>query len=139
MSRFEDLIIHTDIDKLDTHKVHKLVHGTHWGKSRSVMEMRKSMGHSLNFGIFLNSKLIGYARVITDYTIFAYLLDVVIAPGERGKGYGSTLIENVLDHKSLRDIKTWKLVTDSAPALYKKFGFSVSQNPHMNMEKKLKE
>ena len=42
--------------------------------------------NSLNFGMYSNGKQIGYARVVTDFAIFAYILDVFITEKERGKG-----------------------------------------------------
>ena len=38
---------------------------------------------------------IGLARLVTDYTTFAYLTDVYVLPEEQGKGLGTWLIECV--------------------------------------------
>lgn len=57
---------------------------------KSVLQ---SMESSLCFGIFEGEKQIGYARVISDFTTFAYLCDVFTLEEHRGRGSGTFLME----------------------------------------------
>ena len=92
--------------------------------------------HSLNFGLYLSGKQIGYARVVTDYAVFAYLMDVFIAEAHRGKGYGKELIAAVLNHEDLKQMPTWRLATSDAHLLYEKFRFGPLAHPEKMMERK---
>jgi len=44
------------------------------------------------FGIYTNEQQIGFARVLTDYTTIAYLMDVFIIEPFRGKGFSKKLL-----------------------------------------------
>jgi GNAT superfamily N-acetyltransferase len=72
---------------------------------------------------------IGVARVISDYSIFAYLCDVFIHEEYRGRGLGKWLIESILDHPDLQGVRRWVLATADAHNLYRKYGFEVLSDP----------
>lgn len=50
-------------------------------------EVQTTIDSSFCFGIYLNDKQIGFCPVITDYLVFAYVMDVFIIDEHRGKGY----------------------------------------------------
>lgn len=72
-----------------------------------MQEIQTTIDHSFCFGIYLDEQQIGFARVITDYVVFAYLMDVFITEEHRGKGYSSILIENMMNEPKLKNIKIW--------------------------------
>jgi GNAT superfamily N-acetyltransferase len=82
----------------------------------------KTIENSLCFGVFNRDNQIGFARVVTDYTIFAYLCDVFILEDYQGQGLGKWLTEvilNVLDEEGVR----WTmLATRDAHELYGEYG-----------------
>ena len=43
-------------------------------------------------------RLVGFARVLTDYAHIALILDVVVSPDTRGAGHGATLLETIVSH-----------------------------------------
>jgi GNAT superfamily N-acetyltransferase len=86
--------------------------------------IEKSIKNSMCFGILCDDWQIGFARVITDYATFAYISDVVIDDNFQGNGFGSWLIESILEHPDLVEIPQWRLKTTNAKAFYKKLGFS---------------
>ena len=132
----EEIIISTEKEKLNLKLIYNFISKCYWGEGRTFSEIEKCVQNSLNFGIYLNGSQIGYARVVTDYCIFAYILDVFIIESERGKGYSVRLIDAVMNHPELIVVKTWKLATSDAHALYDKFGFIPLENPEYNMERK---
>ena len=67
--------------------------------------------------------MIGMARVVTDFSVIAYLCDVFIHEDFRGQGLGKWLIQSVFEHPDLKHIRRWLLVTDDAHGLYQQFGF----------------
>jgi GNAT superfamily N-acetyltransferase len=130
----EDLIITSDKDRLDIAYITDFIAQTYWAKDRTMENMRTCIENSLNFGVFLDGKQIGYARVVTDYYQFAYLMDVFIDEKYRGKGYSKMLMEHILECEPLKNIKVWRLATADAHELYRKFGFTELSKPENMME-----
>lgn len=69
------------------------------------------------------NEIVGFSRVLTNYTSFASLWDVVVDEQYRGKGIGILLMHNIFSDKTLCNIDNWVLFTDTAKGLYRKFGF----------------
>ncbi|MES2654653.1 MAG: GNAT family N-acetyltransferase [Bacteroidota bacterium] len=129
------ITITTDTEKLDIPFIHHFISNTYWAKDRTVAEVQTCINNSLNFGIYLNNKQIGYARVVTDYVAFAYLMDVFITEEHRNKGYSSQLMEFILKNEALEKVKVWRLATTDAHFLYEKFGFKPLKSPEKMMER----
>ena len=66
--------ISTDKDKLDISFIHKFLTNTYWAKGRTMEEVKTTIENSYCFGIYSNGKQIGFARVVTDYVVFAYIM-----------------------------------------------------------------
>jgi GNAT superfamily N-acetyltransferase len=86
------------------------------------------------FGVYEGDKQIGLARVVTDYSIFAYLCDVFIHEDYRAHGLGKWLIQTILEHPDLNDVRRWLLVTNDAHGLYKQYGFTTIEDPERWMQ-----
>ena len=129
------ITIHTDKEKLDIHFIHAFISTSYWAKGRTLDEVQMCIDNSLNFGVYLNGKQIGYARVVTDYIVFAYLMDVFIDKNYRNKGYSKLLMEFIFAHDLLKKVQGWKLKTTDAHFLYEKFGFKPLEQPERMMEK----
>lgn len=107
----------------------------YWAAPRTLEEVAICIENSFCFGIYLDDKQIGFARVITDYVVFAYLMDVFIDEQHRGNGYSSLLIAAMMKEPKLQSVKIWRLGTTDAHFLYQKFGFKALANPEKLMEK----
>lgn len=127
--------ISTDKDKLDVSFIHKFITNTYWAKGRTMEEVKTTIENSYCFGIYSNGKQIGFARVVTDYVVFAYIMDVFIVEEQQGKGYSSLLMDKLLSEPAFSKVKTWRLATTDAHFLYEKFGFGALANPEKQMEK----
>lgn len=127
----------TDDDRLDVDLVHAfLSQASYWAKGRSRETVVRSIQNSLCFGVYKGSAQVGFARVITDYAVRAYIADVFIVPEHRGSGLGKWLVEAILSHPSLQDVSRWSLDTMDAHGLYEKFGFTVVEpGRHMGLRK----
>jgi GNAT superfamily N-acetyltransferase len=130
--------ISTDKSRLDVPFIQNFLKDIYWAAGRTISEVQATINASVCFGIYLDGKQIGFARVITDYVVFAYLMDVFIAPVQRGKGYSSTLIRAMMDERQLQHVKIWRLATSDAHFLYEKFGFTPLAHPEKMMEKVIK-
>jgi len=78
---------------------------------------------------------IGFARTITDLATYAYLADVYILDGHRGKGLSKWLMEEILSHPDLQGLRRISLATLDAHGLYEKYGFTALSKPEVFMEK----
>lgn len=131
------ITVSTDKYKLDIPFIQHFLKDIYWAAGRTIEEVQTTIDASVCFGIYLNDDQVGFARVITDYVVFGYVMDVFIAEEHRGKGYSSILIENMMKEPILKDIKIWRLATSDAHFLYKKFGFKALEHPEKMMEKKI--
>lgn len=132
------ITVSTDKNKLDVPFIQHFLKDIYWAAGRTIAEVQTTINHSFCFGIYLDEKQIGFARVITDYVVFAYLMDVFITEEHRGKGYSSILIQNMMEEPKLKEVKIWRLATSDAHFLYKKFGFKALAHPEKLMEKVVK-
>lgn len=129
--------ISTDKSKLEIDVIHQFLTTTYWAKGRTFEEVKKTIETCLCFGVYLNNKQIGFARVATDYTVFAYLMDVFILPEFRGRGYSKQLIKAVIQDTRLQTCNVWMLKTSDAHKLYSQFGFTELKHPQKVMERLL--
>ena len=132
------ITVSTDKSKLDVPFIQHFLKDIYWAAGRTIAEVQTTIAHSLCFGIYLGDKQIGFARVITDYVVFAYVMDVSITEEYRGKGYSSLLIDNMMNEPQLKNIQIWRLATTDAHFLYRKFGFKELAHPEKLMEKIIK-
>ena len=128
--------ISTDKSKLDREVIFDyLSNQSYWAKGRSLEAIEKTIQNSLCFGIYdAENKQVGFARAVTDYTIFGWLMDVFVLPACQGKGLGKMLMAEIMAHKDLQELKRWGLATNDAHDLYKKFGFNELSKPQNMME-----
>ena len=115
-----------DLDQMNLSDIIRLLKSTYWADKRSDEQIEKSARNSSCYGIYVEGekKLVGFARVISDYATTYYLCDVVIDEDYQHKGLGTALvsyIESLPVYEGLRGI----LVTRDAHSLYRKFGYEV--------------
>lgn len=130
--------VSTSKSRLDVPFIQHFLKDIYWAAGRTMAEVQTTIDASFCFGIYLDGQQIGFARVVTDYVVFAYLMDVFITPEHRGKGYSSLLIKAMMEEPQLQQVKIWRLATSDAHFLYEKFGFKALAHPEKMMEKVIK-
>jgi len=130
----EALELDTAIERIPINEIYDFLKTSYWANQRSIEDVEKSMLNSLCFGLYLNNKLIGFARVVTDYTILAYLCDVFILPQFQANKYGTLFVREIMNYPKLQTIRRWLLATKDAHELYRKFGFKELESPLRWME-----
>ena len=112
--------------RLDLDVVHGFLSGeSYWARGRSRERVERSLENSLPFGLYrADGRQVGFARVVTDRATFAWLADVFVLPEERGRGLSKWLVECVLAHPELQNLRRWLLATRDAQELYRRYGFS---------------
>jgi GNAT superfamily N-acetyltransferase len=133
----DDFVLSTDKHRLDIETIHRyLSERSYWAKGRDLDTVRQSIAHSLCFGIYgPDDAQVGFARVVTDYAIFAFIMDVFVLEAYRGRGLGQRLIAFITGLPELRHLKRWQLITADAHGLYEKYGFAGLAEPQRHMEK----
>lgn len=128
--------ISTDNSLLDIAMIHHfLSQESTWAEGVPLHIVERSIANSLCFGGYVDSRQVAFARVITDYATFAYLVDVFVVSSERGRGYSRTMMDAVIGHADLQGLRRFLLATSTAQRLYEKYGFKVPSKPQAFMER----
>jgi GNAT superfamily N-acetyltransferase len=114
-----------DPGEINIEVVSRLLAETYWGHRRPRAIVEKLIRNSLCFSLLSNHEQVGFARVATDYTVFSWLSDLVIADVYRNQGLGEWMLECILTHPSVSRTQ-FVLQTRSAYKLYERFGFETS-------------
>jgi N-acetylglutamate synthase-like GNAT family acetyltransferase len=130
----DNFTISTDSARLDMDAICDFLTRAYWANTRPRERTERAVQNSLVFGVYEGDHQIGVARVVTDYSIFAYLCDVFIHESYRAHGLGKWLIQTIMEHPDLKDIRRWVLITTNAHGLYKQFGFTSMEDPEHWMQ-----
>ena len=109
-------------EKVDIDRVAELLGATYWGAARPRPVVERLVELSLCFSLHYGTEQIGFARIVSDLTVFSWLSDLVIAPRFRGQGLGRWLNECILSHPELKKTQ-FVLQTTTAHAFYERLGF----------------
>lgn len=127
-------LITTDKSKMDFDFVYSFIRTSYWAMNIPRPIFDKSMENSLCFGVFESHEQVAFARVVSDYSTFAFLGDVFVDPNHRSKGISKILMECLLAHPELEGLRRFCLGTKDAHSLYQKFGFQTLKEPENWME-----
>lgn len=110
---------------------------SYWAKNipREVVEC--ALAHSLCFGAYANGGAqVGFARVVTDYATHGWIGDVFVLAAHRRRGLGKALVQAVVSHPRLQQLRRLTLATNDAHGLYAQFGFVSPAHPETAMERR---
>lgn len=126
--------ISTDPYRLDLDVIHHfLANEAYWSPDVAREKVERYIKHSLCFGVYAAKQQVGFARVISDFTTFAYLADVFILRPFRGQGLAKWLVQTILAHPELQDLRRFTLNTRDAHGLYRQFGFDNHPHPENHL------
>jgi GNAT superfamily N-acetyltransferase len=129
-----DYTISTDRDRLDLDVIHRFLSRSYWAEGRSRERVAVAIAHSLPFGLYHQGAQVGFARVVSDAVVVAFLADVFVLEEHRGRGLGAWLVDVVTGLPELGRIRRWLLGTRDAHGLYARYGFRAPR-PGILMEK----
>ena len=72
---------------------------------------------------FKGEEQVGYLRVVSDKTRFAYICDVWVDPAHRRRGLARLLVRYAMEHPDFSTV-AWLLATADAHAVYAGLGFT---------------
>lgn len=111
-------------DNMDFDKVTLLLATAHWSPGVDIDTVKfRAMNSALVVGAFCDGVQVGYARVISDKSVFAYVADVFVEESYRHNGIAKDMMLYLLSHESLKDVRRW-LLKSAADKLYKQVGFT---------------
>jgi ribosomal protein S18 acetylase RimI-like enzyme len=128
------LLLSTDRSRLDLEGILTMLHASHWGVAVTRPVLARAIANSVCVGVYRGEEQLAFARAVTDLATYAYLTDVIVAPGARGQGLGKWMIESVLAHPDLQGLRRVTLFTRDARSLYEKLGFSTEMPASTYME-----
>jgi GNAT superfamily N-acetyltransferase len=110
-----------------------VIHGylvrSYWAEGIPRETVEKAVANSLCVGAYDDEAQVGFARVITDRATFAYLADVFVLEGHRGRGLAEQMLEALEDHPELQGLRRWALFTRDMQPLYAKLGWKAYPHP----------
>jgi len=127
-----------DPARQDLDAIHALLSSTYWSPGIRKEVVACSLANSLTSLAIddTTGKIIGLARVVTDYATFAWLCDVIVHEDHRGRGLSKRLIAALEGDPRLSTLRRWCLATRDAHGLYTQFGYELVR-PDRWMEKRL--
>ncbi len=127
-------VVSNDPARLNFDIIHQALASSYWSPGISRAKVEQAARHSVAIGLYdFNCFQIGYCRVITDHTSFAYLADVWVNPERRGAGLGTFLVDSVVNRPEWAELRRFLLFTADAHGLYAKFGFAALDKPERAM------
>jgi GNAT superfamily N-acetyltransferase len=118
--------ISSDRERLRMDDIRGMLAKTYWSPGITENEIAQGIVNSaLVVGTYAeDGRQVGFCRVISDRTRFAYLLDVIVAEDCRHKGIGQAMVRFAVTHPELKDVYQWLLKTSDAHGVYGKCGFA---------------
>lgn len=131
-----EFLISTSRDRLSLDVIHGFLTDCYWANGIPREVVLRSIEHALCFGVYDGKGAqIGFARVISDFATIAYLGDVFVLETHRGRGLGKWLMECIIQHPALQNLRRWILTTRDAHGLYSQVGFAPVKAPERFMER----
>ena len=114
--------------KPDAEEYNTLAEAVGWG-SKPVHIVEEVFENTLySVCAYDGEKIVGFARIVGDGVLFAYIHDIMVLPDHQGRHIGSCLMEYVLGEISRRtavspDLRTYLGASAGKEEFYKRFGF----------------
>lgn len=122
-------------DDIDAAAAHAFLTTAYWCEGIPLATVQRAVAHSLCIALQADGQgQVGFARVVTDRTTFAYLCDVYVLPAHRGQGLADGMIRALLAHPDLQGLRRFMLFTRDAHTLYARHGFQALATPDRGME-----
>lgn len=138
--RGDEYVLSTCRARLDLDFVHDfLVNQSYWARHFTRDMLNRAVAGSLPFGVYDESqggRQVGFARLVTDYAVFAYLRDVFVMPEHQRKGLARWIAQAAFEHPSLLTVENWMLSTRDAHAVYARVGYAPLEHPEWIMQRR---
>ena len=110
-------------EQVDFDRLMALLSPTYWFANRTPEQYRVALRHSFCVSAWDETHMVGFARLLTDFAIHAYLGDVIVDPTLRGLGIGRAMVRKLIEHECVRTCRI-TLHTKDAHGVYEPLGFT---------------
>jgi len=125
-----EYLISDDPALVDVDVVHGwLTDASYWARGRTRETVVRSIANSIPLGVYHRGVTVGFARLVTDRSTFAWLCDVFVLEEHRGAGLGKALVDAAVTHPDLQEVERFVLATADAHDLYGRYGFEILDRP----------
>ncbi len=135
MTADTSLVFREGMSAMDFATVREWLANSYWvpGIERETIE-HASCHSALVLGAFQEGTQVGFLRVVSDKSRFAYVCDVIVAETARGQGIARAMVQHVLNHHDFATVRTWTLATRDAHGVYAPLGFQTMDAPESRSE-----
>ena len=110
--------------RIDFERVHGWLASSYWSPGVERAKVEKAARNSaLVVGAYADGRQVGYMRVVSDRTTFAWVCDVIVDETFRGRGVGRAMVKFAQEHPDLQGLRRWVLATRDAHGVYAERGF----------------
>ena len=117
----------------DPMAAHAYLTRSYWSPGIPLDTVRRALENSFAVSVLHGAEQVAMARVITDFTTYAYLADVYVLETHRGHNLSKAMIAFLLAHPRLQGLRRWALCTQDAQPLYRQFGWIEYPHPERMM------
>lgn len=108
-------------------EVKRLLEEADWGQGRLSANITQQMEASdIVFSVWDGTKIVAFARVISDFSYVVVILDFIVSKHYQGKGVGQRLMKAILGHPDLFGIKKWCVFSPVNREFFEQFNFEKS-------------
>ena len=132
----ESYVLEEGLRRIDWSRVHTWLTASYWSPGITREQVERAARHSaLVLGAFIGPEQVGYLRVISDKTRFAYICDVWVDVAHRRRGLARAMVRYAMEHSDFSTVR-WLLATADAHSLYATLGFAPLKDPQRWMSYK---
>ena len=130
-SALKSVVTYSDRNPPEAAQLLRLFHQAPWAKQRSLTDTKEMLRHTdLTLCAWDGEQLIGFGRVLTDFTYRATIWDVIVDRSYQEQGIGTEIVMRILNHPRLSRVELVWLCT-RRPGFYEKLGFTSKEQTGM--------
>ena len=126
----ESYVLEEGVTRIDWSRVHAWLTASYWSPGITQEQIERAARHSaLVLGSFSGQEQVGYLRVVSDKTRFAYICDVWVDAAHRRRGLARAMVRYAIEHADFSNVG-WLVATADAHSVYATLGFAALKDPH---------
>ena len=95
-----------------------------WAKNRTINDLKKCLANSdVIVSFWVGNEIVGFGRALSDGVYRGVLWDIVIDENHQGKGFGKSIINNILNSKKIKNTEKIYLMTTNKKLFYSQMDF----------------
>ncbi len=125
MSSLKSMIIFSERRDFDVEQLARLYEHAPWALGRAAADIREMLANTdLALSAWDEGRLVGFGRVLTDYTYRASIWDLLVDPRYQGQDIGTQIMQRILEHPALKRVELFLLSTVGKQSFYETLGFT---------------